>query len=533
MPVASHRCVVLFSLYAVLAYSECYAGSGTDNSIRPSLPHTAEDSQRLPSVVGLHVVATSSANIRLAWQSGSSSDSIDRAYAVFRDGQWFATTRSRELDDKWVEAGTKHDYAVMSFDGLGHVSSLVKLGGVEVPVSKKMGSVIVVTPNDGYERIESANPGDTVVIAPGTYRFRVHLANNGTSDSPITIRAQDPRNRPIFDYRGWGAYINDQPPFPGSYSGSDANRSAWRITGSHYIIDGIVIQNANNQANNWYELDNTAGIRFLRSSDLTIRNCRISNNDMGVQGGGDRTVIDHTEFDRNGVPNSDQSHNLYVVGGNQFTLQYSYLHDSIGGQNFHIRARDAILAFNRIENAADYEGDMMTNAPQYDPGVTGIQNLLFIGNVMIQARKPANGSKLLTFFNDGDEAKPIMNVVSLWNTFLFRDKTKGTESSVIQFSAWTLRGGDIWFSRNIVAGTNPRSAVLSGFGRGVPTVRGERNYFPAGSYVGSLKSSIFSVEPGFRNVAQGDLTLMADGAAAPVSIIPEVKLPIPTSPKMH
>ena len=36
-------------------------------------------------------------------------------------------------------------------------------------------ATIQVGPGDSYDKIEGAGPGDEVVIAPGTYAFRVHL----------------------------------------------------------------------------------------------------------------------------------------------------------------------------------------------------------------------------------------------------------------------------------------------------------------------------------------------------------------------
>jgi hypothetical protein len=50
-------------------------------------------------------------------------------------------------------------------------------------------ATINVTPSDSYARIESARPGDEVVIAPGTYRFRVYLTQAAPANAPIVIRA--------------------------------------------------------------------------------------------------------------------------------------------------------------------------------------------------------------------------------------------------------------------------------------------------------------------------------------------------------
>jgi hypothetical protein len=339
------------------------------------------------------------------------------------------------------------------------------------------------------------------------------LTNSGTAEFPIVIRALDPLNRPVFDYTSG---VHDVTGWPGSYPASigDAYRSAWRVTGSHYIIDGIVIQGANNASNKWWIHNNTAGLRYLNADYLTVRNCRFFNNDMGMQGGGNNTLIEYSEFDRNGDPSSDQSHNLYTLGGNHFILQYSYLHDSVGGQNFHIRARNATLAFNSIQNAADYEGDMMTNQAKYDSGADGVQNMHLIGNLVVQKATPLNGNKLLVLYNDGDPTKPTMNLVAVGNTFVFRDPSKATGSAVVQFSANTLRGGSIWFSNNIVGGVNARSAFLTGVGSGMPAIAGHRNFFTSGSYVGPLKGSIFGRDPMFVSPASNDFSVKRGSPAA-------------------
>src|SRR4051794_26854502 len=65
---------------------------------------------------------------------------------------------------------------------------------------KLAGAVINVGPADGYAKIESAQAGDEVVLAPGTYSFRVYLTKHGTPGSPIVVRALDPANPPVWDF---------------------------------------------------------------------------------------------------------------------------------------------------------------------------------------------------------------------------------------------------------------------------------------------------------------------------------------------
>jgi len=58
-------------------------------------------------------------------------------------------------------------------------------------------------------------------------------------------------------------------------------------------------------------------------------------------------TVEFCEFDRNGnlsASTSAPSHNIYIYGGT-FTLRYSYAHDPIQGQNFHIRAHDAVIEY--------------------------------------------------------------------------------------------------------------------------------------------------------------------------------------------
>jgi hypothetical protein len=380
---------------------------------------------------------------------------------------------------------------------------------------------ITVTTSDSYEKIEAAESGQVVCISPGTYHFRVTLSKTGTVGAPIVIRALDPTNRPVFDYT---SSSHDVTGWPGSYSASDDYRSAWRVTGSHYTIDGIVIQGANNAYNNWSVNDNTAGIRYLNSTNLTVRNSRFYNNDMGIQGGGSNTVVEYSEFDSNGNPDSDQSHNIYILGGDNFTLRNSYSHDCRGGQNFHIRARNATVAYNWFENASDYEGDMMTNQASYDPGINAVQNMLFIGNVVIQNPAPDNEIKLIQLYNDGGGTNVTMNLTALWNTFVFKQTGRGTNTAAIRFSTATLTAGTVIFSNNVVVAPEARAAISSDGGGGALASSGTNNFFPTGSSVSPLLNTKFGADVLFVNAASKDYSLQASSPAvgyASTSVTPQ------------
>jgi hypothetical protein len=116
-------------------------------------------------------------------------------------------------------------------------------------------SVINLSPADGtngYTKIEAAQPGDQVVVAPGTYAFRVHLTAQGSTTNPIYIQAQDPDNKPVWDF---SATLVENAP--GSYTAGDRGRGGWQVDGgTGYHISGIVFTGCHTAS------DNSAGLRY-------------------------------------------------------------------------------------------------------------------------------------------------------------------------------------------------------------------------------------------------------------------------------
>src|SRR5580693_3613772 len=89
-------------------------------------------------------------------------------------------------------------------------------------------AVINVSPADGntaYTKIEGAQPGDEVVIAPGTYAFRVFLQAQAPASQPIYIHAADPTNPPVWDF---GTTLVEDAP--GSYTAGDKGRGCWQVS---------------------------------------------------------------------------------------------------------------------------------------------------------------------------------------------------------------------------------------------------------------------------------------------------------------
>jgi hypothetical protein len=156
-------------------------------------------------------------------------------------------------------------------------------------------AIIHVSPADGptaYKKIEGAGAGDEVVIAPGTYAFRVYLQGQGTAASPIHIHAEDPSHPPVWDP---GTTLVDD--LPGSYIAGDKARGCWQVSGgANYLIEGIVFQNCRAKD------DDSAGLRYYGgTTGLVLRSCLFQDNDNGLTGGTEDSdaTVEFCEFSKN------------------------------------------------------------------------------------------------------------------------------------------------------------------------------------------------------------------------------------------
>jgi hypothetical protein len=370
-----------------------------------------------------------------------------------------------------------------------------------VPLAARA-AIIEVGPADDYTKIESAVAGDTVLIAPGTYRFRVFLKNSGTADQPIVIKAKDPTQKPVWDLDG--KLVED---WPGSYNAGDKGRAGFQITGSHVQLIGLVIQNCKSSS------ENAAGVRFYGgASDVVMRDMLFRHNENGVDGSGDKIVIEFSEFDANGHPGAAQpTHNMYVFGGD-FTLRYSYVHDSADAQNFHLRCVTCLLEYNWFARANNYEGDLMTS----NGSTGGLQRLVMRGNVIVQSKAPTNKSKILTMYNDTGTPGVSMEVNLAWNTIIGQN----LGSVVVQHANADLVSTKSVLSNNVIVGITKAFEIVTA---AKATTSGSNNWFPTGATaLGALTGTLFGASAGldadFRPTTGSALLGKADPAVTPLPV---------------
>lgn len=333
---------------------------------------------------------------------------------------------------------------------------------------------IRITPADSYAAIEAARAGDEVIVEPGTYRFRVFLTESGTAEAPIVIRAADPNDPPVWD-------LSDDlvENHPGSSTRGDRGRGCWQVTGDHYEISGLVIRGCHTAS------VNAAGIRAIGTDHLTVRDVLFDSNEVGLSGDGEDTVVEYCEFVGNGVRSSPPQHSIYIYGGS-FTLRYSYVHDTFGGQNLHIRARTSTIEYNWIARAWNYEADMMTGPDDH-------HEMLFRGNVLVTHPSPENSGQVFAMVNDAGRDGVSMHLRILWNTIIVQGDSN---PRLVNLRNDGLASVSVEISNNVIVGTtrlvDAHDEMLTNW-----SLAGGSNHVPSGADASGLSDTLFGDDPGF------------------------------------
>ena len=382
------------------------------------------------------------------------------------------------------------------------------LGGVVAFFARPAGaSVIMVSPADGptgYAKIEGAMPGDEVIIAPGTYAYRVYLTQPAPASSPIFIHAQDPSSPPVWDM---GTTLVDDAP--GDYTGGDKGRGCWQVSGGTNItIAGIVFKDCHG-AN--YD---SAGLRYYGgTTGLVIDDCLFEDNDNGLTGGTESSeaTVEFSEFASNGNTNADPSsptHNVYIYGGT-FTMRYSYLHDPTQGQNLHCRAVSSTVEYNWFDRATSYVGDLMTSDDYANaPTGTDTQSMLLLGNVVIETANQGNPSQIFAMYNDEAIGSPVtFHMTALYNTVI----GAGGHASFVHVANDATSTMTVEASNNVISGTSEPFLVDD---TTTGTVSGKNNWIQTGATLTgvTLTGSLTGSSPGFNNAAMYDYTLASSSA---------------------
>jgi hypothetical protein len=157
---------------------------------------------------------------------------------------------------------------------------------------------------------------------------------------------------------------------------------------------------------------NGSGIR-AQGTNLTVIGCRFYNNQDGILGGYGTTIIEHCEFDHNGL--TGLTHNVYIAdqAGTLFFL-YNYSHDTVVGHLLKSRAAVNYILYNRLTD------NVGTGSYELDLPNGGFADV--IGNIIQQSIGSQN-STILAYGEEGVvNTKSELNVIN--NTFI-NDRGEG------------------------------------------------------------------------------------------------------------
>ena len=254
-----------------------------------------------------------------------------------------------------------------------------------------------------FVRIEAAvaqaKPDDEIVV---------HPKNDGTPycqpallirTAKLTIRTADAKTPVVLDGEGY------------NYSGiGSVPRAIFQFNpgADGCTLDGFTLINARGSSNNG------AGVRINEANDITIRNCVIRNNDMGIMSNGEvakqsgaRQLIEQCTISDNGtLKDPGYNHNLYL-GGTSVTVRNCEVARSVTGHNVKSRAHQNYIIGCRIHDSNNREFDLVdavgtTDAPGSDS--------FLINNTIVKDPKGAGNRTVIHF---GWEGKAVRNG-SIW-----------------------------------------------------------------------------------------------------------------------
>ena len=326
-------------------------------------------------------------------------------------------------------------------------------------------------------------PGDIVEVDPGTYTDACQLTASGTAALPITLRGV-PGPRPVFDATGLDL----------SGSGS-VPRAIFQFTGgSHWLVSHLELKNATNASANGAAFRLTAGALDVIIDDVSVHDCQ----DGFMSDGAATLTVSASDVFHNGAGDG-YSHNFYVQG-ESIVLIGNHIHDSNAGQNVKVRSHDALIAYNLIENAGNYEIDLIQNPPQTDAPNA---NAILIGNVIIRPPTSSNSSQVILWGTDNPAVTGRNgSLYAFSNTFILANS-----SNRLFHAISPAAGSQIHLVNSIV------QATVSGTGLATDATTagilvGSNDWISSNiTSAGSLSSVLTGAAPGF--VSATDLHLTA------------------------
>ena len=253
------------------------------------------------------------------------------------------------------------------------------------------GPVLEVGPGKPFATIraavDAASPGDTIRVFPASGDGVYRQAAVAVDTPGLTIEAASGHvtlDGKGFEYSGIGR--TPRAIF-------QANPGATRLT-----IRGFELEHAHNSSHNG------AGVRINQANDVTVSDCDIQANDMGIMSNGSdgkpglgaRQMIEFCTIHGNGDrADPGYSHNLYL-GGESVTVRHCEIYGSLTGHNLKSRAHFNLIEFNYIHDSANREIDLVDDKETSRAN----SNAVLIGNLIVKDPECVGNRGVIHFGED-------------------------------------------------------------------------------------------------------------------------------------
>jgi len=222
------------------------------------------------------------------------------------------------------------------------------------------GKIITVSPGQSIDAaMDSANPGDHVVVKPGVYKETLSISKSGLAGKPIVLRAETPGTVTI-----------------------DATGKTFALTpngGTYIFISGLTFSGANNTLSG----NNNAAVRT--ASDWVMQDCVIEKN-----AGGGLSIFGNNVVVRRVIAQDNGRYGIGGSGGANMLLQ-----DSITRRNNRVMgdSNGGGGKFTRLKTA------LIERLQSYDNGGPGLW--LDINNINVTIRDSEFHNNVNIYKSDG------------------------------------------------------------------------------------------------------------------------------------
>lgn len=336
---------------------------------------------------------------------------------------------------------------------------LLAAGVVLLATAAAQAATFEVGPGKAITRLEDAlkqaKPGDEIVVHAADAKAYAKTALLVRTQK-LTIRAADKNQKVVLDGAGF------------DYSGRGSVPRAivqFDPAASDCVLEGFELINVRNSSNNG------AGVRINAANNITIRNCIIRSNDMGIMSNGkvaEKTganqLIEFCTITKNGTEKEPgYNHNLYM-GGTSVFVRGCEISDSVTGHNVKSRAHFNWFEYNHVHDSANREFDLVDQAGNTDEPES---HSVLLGNI-ITKKAGMKGNKATIHFGKDGGAKRTGTLFLLHNTI-----TTPYLSPVVDLSSDGASA--VFFNNKIDDARAKQAGVLTRVVEGAKVLAGEGN----------------------------------------------------------